>query len=85
MATFYLPLQESQSKQRINGKVSNILGFPGGSGVKIHLPMQETQETWVQALGWEDLLEKKMATHSSILASRIPWKEEPGGLQSMGL
>ena len=47
--------------------------------------MQETQETWVQALGWEDLLEKKMATHSSILASRIPWKEEPGGLQSMGL
>ena len=43
------------------------------------------QETWVQSLGWEDLLENWMATHSSILAWRIPWTEEPGGLQSMGL
>ena len=42
------------------------------------------QETWVQSLGWEDLLEKEMATHSSILAWRIPWTEDPGGLQSMG-
>ena len=42
------------------------------------------QETWVRSLGQEDLLEKGMATHSSILASRIPWAEEPGGLQSMG-
>ena len=42
------------------------------------------QETWVQSLGWEDPLEKGMATHSSILAWRIPWTEEPGGLQSMG-
>ena len=41
-------------------------------------------ETWVQSLGREDLLEKEMATHSSILAWRIPWKEEPGGLQSTG-
>ena len=41
-------------------------------------------ETWVQSLGWEDLLEKKMATHSGILAWRIPWTEEPGGLQTMG-
>ena len=41
------------------------------------------QETWVQSLGWEDPLEKGMATHSSILAWRIPWTEEPGGLQSM--
>ena len=47
-----------------------------------HLPM--TQETWVRSLGWEDLLEKEMATHSSILAWKIPWKEEPGRLQSMG-
>ena len=38
------------------------------------------QETWVRSLGWEDLLEKGMATHSSILAWRIPWTEEPGGL-----
>ena len=42
------------------------------------------QETWVQFLGQEDPLEEKMATHSSILAWRIPWTEEPGGLQSMG-
>ena len=44
----------------------------------------ETQETWVRSLGQEDPLEKDMATHSSILAWRIPWTEEPGGLQSMG-
>ena len=42
------------------------------------------QETWVRSLGWEDPLEKGMATHSSILAWRIPWTEEPGRLQSMG-
>ena len=47
-----------------------------------HLP--EMQETRVQSLGWEDPLENKMATHSSILTWRIPWTEEPGGLQSMG-
>jgi len=41
-------------------------------------------ETWVQSLDWEDPLEKEMATHSNILAWRIPWMEEPGGLQSMG-
>ena len=43
------------------------------------------QETWVQFLGLEDPLEEKMATHSSILAWKIPWTEEPGGLQSIGL
>ena len=43
-----------------------------------------TWETWVQSLGQEDPLEKEMATHSSILAWRIPWTEEPGGLQSTG-
>ena len=42
------------------------------------------QETQVQFLGWEDLLEKEMATHSSIFAWKIPWTEEPVGLQSMG-
>ena len=42
------------------------------------------QETWVRSLGWEDPLEKEMATHSSILAWKISWTEEPGGLQSMG-
>ena len=48
-----------------------------------HLPA--TQETQVQSLSWEDHLEKEMATHSSILAWEVPWTEEPGGLQSMGL
>ena len=43
-----------------------------------------TQETWVRSLGWEDPLEKGTATHSSILAWRIPWTEEPGRLQYMG-
>ena len=43
------------------------------------------QETRVRFLGWEDALEKEMATHSSVLAWRISWTEEPGGLQSMGL
>ena len=46
--------------------------------------MQEIPKTWVRSLGWEDSLEEGMATHSSILARRIPWTEEPGGLQSMG-
>ena len=41
------------------------------------------QESWVQSLGWEDPLERGTATHSSILAWRIPWTEEPGGLPSM--
>ena len=58
------------------------LGFPGGSAVK-NLPA--IQETWVQSLGQEDPLEKGMALHSSILAWSIPWREEPGRLQSMGL
>ena len=48
-----------------------------------HLPAM--QETWVRTLGQEDPLEKEMATHPSILAWRIPWMEEPGGLQSTGL
>ena len=48
-----------------------------------HLPtLRETRD---QSLGWEDLLEKEMATHSSILAWEMPWTEEPGRLQSMGL
>ena len=47
--------------------------------------MQETQETWLRSLVQEDPLEEEMATHSSILAWRVPWTEEPGGLQSTGL
>ena len=47
--------------------------------------MQETQETWVWFLGWEEPLEKGMVTHFNILAGRIPWTEKPGGLLSIGL
>ena len=47
-----------------------------------HLPA--VRKTWVQSLGWEDPLEKEMATHSSTLAWKVPWTEEPGGLQPMG-
>ena len=61
-----------------------IKGFPGSSDGKKKNP-PAMRETWVQSLGWEDALEKGMATHSSILAWRIPWTGEPGGLQSMGL
>jgi len=60
-------------------KSSNIK-FPGHSVVKNLPAMQEMQ---VQSLGQEDTLEKEMATHSSILAWRIPWREEPSSLQSM--
>ena len=52
--------------------------------VKTRLPVQEARGTWVRSPGREDPLEEGMATHSSILAWRIPWPEEPGGLQSMG-
>ena len=69
-------------KEYKKGKIYVHVGFPGGSVVK-KLPAQ--QETWVQSLGWEDLLEKEMATHSSILAWEIPWAEEPGRLQSVEL
>ena len=46
--------------------------------------MQETQETWIPFLGWEDTLEKEMGPHSDILAWKTPWTKEPGELQSMG-
>ena len=52
--------------------------------VKTHLLIQKMQEIQVQYLGWEDPLEKEMATCSSVLAWRIPWTEKPEGLQSMG-
>ena len=55
----------------------------GGTVVRIHLPMKEMQQTKVRSLGWEDPLEEGTATHSSVLAWKIQWIEEPGGLQSM--
>ena len=56
--------------------------IPGGGSDRRNLPAM--WETWVLSLGQEDPLEKGMATHSSLLAQRIPWTEEPAGLQSMG-
>ena len=60
--------------------VSQNQGFPSGSVVK-NLPAM--QETWYRSLGQEDSLEMGMATHSSILTGKVPWTEEPGGLQSV--
>ena len=54
-----------------------MLGFPGGSVVK---NLAAKQEMWIRPLGWENPLEKEMATHSSVLAWRILWTEEPGRL-----
>ena len=56
-----------------------------GAKAQVVKNLPAMQKTQVQSLGWEDLIEKGTATHSSILAWRIPWTEEPGGLQSMGL
>ena len=81
------------------GDPSSIPGLGRSTGEGIGYPLQyswaslvaqlvknlpEMWETWVISLGWEDPLEKGMATYSSMLAWRIPWTEEPGGLQSMG-
>ena len=65
--------------------ISPYVGFPSGSTVKNLPAMQEPQETqaWV-SLGQEDSLQKGTATHSNILAWKIPWTEEPGGLQFIG-
>ena len=60
-------------------------GFPGGSAVKNLPAMQEPQETWVLSLGKEDALKEGIANHFNIFAWRIPWTEEPGWLQSVGL
>ena len=56
----------------------------GGGGKKATCQCRRRKEMWVQSLGREDPLEEGMATHSSILAWRIPWREEPGSIQSMG-
>ena len=68
LITFTLPIGESLMAQRVRNPPA----------------MQETQETLVRSLVWEDPLWKEMANHSSILAWKIPWTEEPGGLQSKG-
>ena len=74
--------QKKQSGKLEKGMQRN--SFPRGSEVKNPPAKQEMQETRVPSLGREDPLEKEMATHSSTLAWRIPWTEEPGRLQSTG-
>ena len=85
------PPKASSLKQSARGEG----GFPGGVGrpdgiqraslvAQLVKNLPAMQETWVRFLGGEDPLEKEVATHSSLLAWRMPWTEEPGGLQSMG-
>ena len=69
-------------KIHIIAQAQYSLDFPDGSVMK---NPSEMREMWVRPLGWEDVLEKEMATHSSILAWKIPWIEKSGRLQSMGL
>ena len=80
------PLHFRESESVSCSLVSDSLGFCGASLVAQTVKrLPAMQETRVQSLGWEDPLEKEMATHSSILASEIPRTEEPGGLQSTRL
>ena len=80
-------IQASPPPLLINSKLIFLSLFcPGTSPVAQAVKcLPTTRETWVRSLGWEDLLEKEMATHSSIIAWKIPQMEEPGRLQSMGL
>ena len=64
---------------------THIWDFQGGTSGKEPACWCRRHETWVRSLGWEDPLEEGIATHSSILAWGVPWTEEPGGLQYMGL
>ena len=93
MSSRFFPKERKYTKQSDLGHYSPLFleidfgqcytwGFPVAQRLKC-LPAM--RGTWVQSLGQEDPLEKEMATHSSILAWRIPWTEEPGGLQSTGL
>ena len=67
------------------GKIFESVGQSLGASAQTAKNLPAMWETWIRSLGWEDPLEKGMATRSSILAWRIPWTVEPGGLQSMGL
>ena len=68
----------------IISKLSCQCDFPGSASGKESACQCRRHETWVRSLGWEEPLEKEIATHSNILAWKLPWTEEPGGLQSMG-
>ena len=83
-------LEEAQAGIKIAGRNINNLRYAEDTALIASLVAQRLkslpamQETWVWSLGREDPLEKEMATHSNIFAWRIPWTEEPGGLQSTG-
>ena len=77
-------LEHHSSKASVLWCSDFFQGFPGGSDRKASEHLPALQVTQFQSLGQEDPLEKEMATHSSTLAWKIPWMEEPGGLQSMG-
>ena len=76
--------EESHWASQIRIFLSGALRCWASLGAQTIKNLPAIQETWVRSLGVEDPLEKGMATHSTILAWRIPWVEEPGGLQSMG-
>ena len=80
-----LTVYQAHKDQCLTWTLSFNMGLPWWLMGKNLPTEQERQETWVRALGQEDPLEKGMATHSSMLAWRILWTEEPGGLQSMAL
>ena len=71
----------------LRGNNWTLIHFGGGASLLAQLVKNPPAiwETWVQSLGWEDPLEESMATHSRILAWRISWTEEPGGLEYIGL
>ena len=77
----FLSWEKKEEYRQTNIYTMLILCPGGSSGKRTCLPMQETQ---VRSLDWEKPLEEGMATHSSILAQRIPWTEEPGRLQPVG-
>ena len=85
LSTYHQDQNRGDQGEAYPGKLTLLESKPGAFLVAQrikHLPAM--QETWVRSLGWEDPLEKEMATHSSIPSWRIPWTEEPGRLQSMG-
>ena len=89
---FFLPPEPPGKPKsvRLDGSINTYLhwggrSFPGGASGKESTCQGRRQETWVQSLGWEYPLDEHMATHSNILAQRIPWTEDPGGLPSTGL
>ena len=81
----HLRLRLITVRKTIMGNCTESIILPSISAIKNQPAVQEMQEIWVQSLGWEHPLEEGIATQSRILAWRIPWTEEPGGLQSIEL